>query len=60
MNMDDRVKAYLKELAEVSKRHGLFISSCDCCTGIKDAEGNEVKTKHLPYGIGYNEKTDSY
>jgi hypothetical protein len=56
--MDEKVALYLKEIAEVSKQHGLFIESCDCCTKIRDANGVEVE--YDGYGIGYDEEKDSY
>lgn len=60
MELEERVKSYLKELAEVSKRHGLFIESCDCCSKIRDEHGNEVKSSSVNYGIGYDEENDTY
>lgn len=55
--ISERIRRYRKDLAEVSKKHGLFITSCDCCSAIEDENGKKLISGIF---ISYDKDEDSY
>lgn len=52
------MKEYLKELLELSKKHGIFIVSGDGSCGTTRLEDDQGK--ELTYGIDYSHEDDIY
>lgn len=58
MGQGERVKAFLKELAELTKKYGLSIGGCGCCGSpwIWDLQNNS-----MPYdSLNFDEEKEIY
>lgn len=55
----DRLEEFLKELAELSKKHGLFIGGCGCC-GSPCPWIYDTKENICADNLGYDEKKEIY
>jgi hypothetical protein len=56
--MEEKVKVFLKELEELTNKHGMYLSSCGCCQSIR--VGEVGTDNELADYLSYDEKENKY
>ena len=51
MDRENRVEAFMKDLEQLTKKHGIVIDACGCCGSpwVEDMETHEMLASHLYY-----------
>lgn len=60
---DEKILAFLDELSEVSKKHGLFIEGCGCCGSPvieRLVSSTNGRCEQVAVDLGFNHETGRY